>query len=223
MAILGTVPLVPGAPRNSVLQSLDTALISGFRIRTPDAAIRILSSDASSAAEQRITKVLAAQGVPVARVTRSEVVEQGYDRSASGWGLQLGLLVAVASLIVALVVMVLSTAMSWRSRTRDLAALRMAGVSTGTLRRAVLGEFATVTLAACVLGTIVGTVGGLLAFGQLPLFAVEPRVPIIDRSVPWGLTLLGGSAALMVCLLVALVVVRRIAGTTALARVKEAA
>lgn len=223
MTILGTVPLIPGTPRNTVVQSLDTALVSGFRIRTPDAAIRILSSDDSPAAEQRITKALAAQGLPVARVTRSEVVKQGYDRSASGWGLQLGLLVAAASLIVALVVMVLSTAMSWRSRTRDLAALRMAGVSTGTLRRAVLAEFATVTLAACALGTVVGAVGGLLAFGQLPLFAVQPQLPIIDRSLPWVLTLVGGLAALIVCLLVALVVVRRIAGGAALARVKESA
>jgi hypothetical protein len=144
-----------------------------------------------------VEAALARHSVAVTKTTTLHHVRQDLGWTAPAWSLELAALVGGAALLIALLVLVVSAASSWRTRTRDLAALRMSGVPVRELRRLpVLAQLLAVVVGV-VAGTATGLYGAHLALPMVPLFAVAPEVSTLDLATSWGAV----AAAALVALL----------------------
>jgi ABC-type antimicrobial peptide transport system permease subunit len=155
-------------------------------------------------------------------VQRLDAVRSSYDASVPAWSLQLGVLAAVAGLLLAALVLVLIVASTWRRRTRDLACLGMTGVPRRGLRRTAIGEQLPAALLAVLAGAGCGVLGAALALPTVPLFASARPPSTVDLSAPWPVVLAVLAVALVglgaVTVLCGLVVA---AAGDRLARVRE--
>ena len=147
--------------------------------------------------------------------------EQLFDSSASAWGLRLALVVGLLALAIAALVLVLVAVTSWRTRSRDYAALRMAGVGTRTLRRVSLAEQWTVVLVSVAVGAFSGVLGAQLAMPIIPFFTTPSTVLPVDTAPAVTPVLVAVLAALVVLLAVGTLVGFRLVGRASLARVRE--
>jgi ABC-type antimicrobial peptide transport system permease subunit len=146
-----------------------------------------------------------------------------YDRSAAAWSLALGVVAGVVALLIALLVMVVIAVTTWRGRTRDLAALRMAGLGTRRIRGvAVAGQLLAVVVAV-VAGALTGLLGAQLALDGIPMFTRAPEVGTLDLATSWPAVLVAGAAALVLLAVAGLAIGRRLAGSALLTRLREAA
>ncbi|WP_296606393.1 FtsX-like permease family protein, partial [Nocardioides sp.] len=178
-------------------------------------------ADDDPALVAKVRKALADHHVRMADVRTLADVRRSYDDSAAAWSLQLAALIGAVALLIALLVLVVSAVSSWRFRTRDLAALRMAGVP----RRAIGAMSIASQLPAIVVGVVAGTAAGLygaqLALPIVPLFAEDPLVSTLDLDVAWGAVLLAALAALVVLGLGGLLIGRAMAHRSELRRLRE--
>ena len=118
--------------------------------------------------------------------------------TSAAWSLQLALVVGAAGLLIAAITLVMVSIASWRATSRDLAALRLAGWSAGSVRR--------VAVAAQLPGIVVGVLAGLLAgalsarvaMPVVPLFATEPEVSLLDLDPAWWAILAAAAASLVI-------------------------
>jgi hypothetical protein len=110
------------------------------------------------------------------------------------------------ALLLGVLALFVSVAATWRARTRDLAALRMVGVSRRTLLRSACGMYLAIVVAATATGLASGLVGFALAIKRTPLFTVpEPEIPLdlapdlLTGLVALGLILVVLAAASVLC------------------------
>lgn len=111
----------------------------------------------------------------------------------------IGLITVVASAVFLLCLLLLSV----EERKRDIAALRLMGISRGTVVRALVIEAALVSLIGCVIGAVIGWVGSFAVnahFQQVyrtPLqFAlVTPEILLFATLTSLGLGIAAGAAA----------------------------
>ncbi|MEZ5093107.1 FtsX-like permease family protein [Nocardioides sp.] len=182
--VAGLLTRVPGSARQMYVANLDTMLRGPAA--GPTARVEIWYARADPELRRRVLAALDERGIRASGTTSLDDVRRGYDESASAWSLQLAVLVGAASLLIALLVLVVSAASSWRLRTRDLAALRMTGAGAAMLRRsAVVGQLPAV-LVAGVVGGAAGALGARLAMPLVPLFATPPEVSTLDLHTPWA-------------------------------------
>ncbi len=154
-------------------------------------------------------------------VTTVDQVRADLDASPAAWSLALSVLVGLVSVVVAALVMVVATATTWRSRARDLAALRMAGLPTRQLvRMELLGQLPVVLLGS-VAGAACGLVAGVVALPGVRQFTELPAVDTTDFSTPWAAVLLGAAAAALVLVLVASAAARWTARRASLSLIQE--
>ena len=137
---------------------------------------------ADAGAVPEISAALTKAGVGVRSVALRTEQEQLFDSSASAWGLRLALVVGLLALAIAALVLVLVAVTSWRTRSRDYAALRMAGVGTRTLRRVSLAEQWTVVLVSVAVGALSGVLGAQLAMPIIPFFTTPSTVLPVDTA-----------------------------------------
>ncbi|WP_432835900.1 FtsX-like permease family protein [Dactylosporangium sp. CA-092794] len=127
---------------------------------------------------------------------------QGYTaqlgRRAPALGLWLYLLAGGAALLLALGVVLLTAYIGVRARLGEFAALRMAGVRAGQLRRAVFREYRALLGLPLVVGLAAGIAGALVVLPGVPLVAVgtpagsfsyEPSLGALPIAL--GVTVLG--------------------------------
>ncbi|MDF8264922.1 ABC transporter permease [Luteipulveratus flavus] len=214
-------PFVPGSDLNTALVPIEVVTAKTERLDDAKATLKVLSSDASPANEARLTQALAKVGVPVLEVDRVSTRKEAYDRSASAWGLQLGQAVAVASLLVALLVILVAAVTSWRERSRDFGSLRLAGVPVRDLRRAAVLEQSLVVGLAVVLGAVAGVIGSALSLKRIPLFAVAPDIPVVHLETRWWVVLAVTLALGAALVAASIAVARAIVGRATLVRAKE--
>ena len=151
------------------------------------------------AALERVRAALAREGIEIAGVRRLGAVRDSYDASVPAWSLQLGVLAAVAGLLLlAALVLVLLVVSTWRRRTRDLACLGMTGVPRRGLRRIAVGEQLPTALLAVLAGAGCGVLGAVFALPTVPLFASPRPVETLDLATPWPVVLAVLAAALLV-------------------------
>lgn len=129
---------------------------------------------------------------------------------------------ALLALLLAALSLAVSVAATWRSATRDLAALRMVGIARGALVRAACGVYLTVVVAAVLTGTACGLVGFALAVKRTPMFTTpEPEIPL-DLAPHWVPGLLAPVALLLVLGTVAVLCGRWLVARSTLPRLREA-
>ena len=75
------------------------------------------------------------RGATPGEITTVADVRAELDASPAAWSLALSVLVGGAAVLVAMLVMLVATATTWRARATDLAALRMTGLPNRSLRR----------------------------------------------------------------------------------------
>jgi predicted lysophospholipase L1 biosynthesis ABC-type transport system permease subunit len=108
------------------------------------------------------------------------------DQTSAAWSLELAVLVGAAAVVLAGLVLLVLCAASWRSRSRDLAALQVNGVPRAALSAIAVTEQVPVVALAVLVGAACGVVGAQLALPTIPLFAVPPIVSTLDLSTAWG-------------------------------------
>lgn len=204
------VPFVPGGSANVALVNLDVLQREGG-VPSELSTMQVWLRQDDPALVRRLTQALHAQGLGVASTTRVVDIERGYERTAPAWGLRLALVVGLAALVMAALVVVVVVATSWRQRARDYAALQMAGVHQGTLRRIAVGEQLVVVVVATLLGSACGLAGAQLSLPIVPLFSTEPAVSLVDLTPAWTGVGLAAGTALLALAAVAVVVGRGLA------------
>lgn len=202
------VDALPAATDHGVLVSLPALARTSGELDTTRTQRQIWLGDASPATIERAHDLLGDADVPVRSVTTTAEADRVYDQSASAWGLQLALLGGVLAVILAALVLVVLAITGWRSSARDLAALRVSGVSSRAVGRALRTEHLTSVAIGVVLGALCALVGSWIALPELPLFTTPAAVPVADLAPAW----LAVVAATLVVAIVLLVVARLIAG-----------
>jgi putative ABC transport system permease protein len=183
------------------------------------AIVEVWSDDAQ--AIDRVRGELKERGVTVDELTTVDDVRADLDASPAAWSLALSMLVGTAAVLVALLVMVVATATTWRARATDLAALRMAGLPGRSLRRMELLGQLPVVLAGALTGAACGVVAAVLALPGVRQFTVPPDVDTTDFSTPWVAVALASAAAVAVLCAVGLATAAWTARRAPLSRIRE--
>ena len=178
-------------------------------------------TDTAEAADA-VTSALRERGVVVDARTTTTQARVALDASPAAWSLSLSVLVGAAGLLVAALVMLVSTATTWRARATDLAALRMAGLPDRSLRRLEVLAQLPVVLAGAVVGAACGVVAASVALPGVRQFTVVPDVDTTDFSTPWLVVVLTGVGALVVLTAIAVATSRWTARRARLNRLREA-
>ena len=142
------------------------------------------------------------------------------DASPAAWSLALSVLVGGAAVLVAMLVLMLATATSWRARATDLAALRMTGLADRSLRRMELLSQLPVVLVGSLAGAACGTVAAVLAMPGVRQFTDAPDVDTTDFSTPWGVVIGTTVAALVLLTVLAVTASRWTARRAPLSRIR---
>lgn len=161
---------------------------------------------ASAAAPADLDRRLAAAGV---QVLRTETIDGQLDqlaRRAPALGLWLYLLAGGAAILLAIGVVLLTAYVGVRARLYELAALRVAGVRAGQLRRAVFREYRALLGLPLVVGLAAGLVGAMVMLPGIPLVTVGVAEPFTFRlgmgalPVAVGAIVIGLAAAVLMVL-----------------------
>jgi hypothetical protein len=210
---------VPGAGPETSVVNLDLALRGTELAPTDRVSVWLADDDAALLA--RVRAALADHQVEISDIRTLADVRRSYDESAAAWSLQLAALVGATTLLIALLVLVVGAVSTWRFRTRDLAALSMAGVPRRLLGRMAVASQLPPIVVGVVAGTAAGLYGAQLALPIVPLFAEAPEVSTVDLGVAWGAVVVAGLAALVVLGLGGVLIGRALARRSELRRLRE--
>lgn len=184
MTRIAALPRAPSLDGAAAIVDLDLLTHWGTRAGT-GTRIQVWFDTDDPATLDRVRAALSGAGVEISGVRRASDVRASYDASVPAWSLQLGVLAAVAGLLLAALVLVLLVVSTWRRRTRDVACLALSGVPRRGLRRAAIGEQLPTALLAVLAGAGCGVLGAVLALPTVPLFAAPRPLSTMDLSVPW--------------------------------------
>ena len=202
VAVDQQVSAIPAVTDRGVLLSLPAlARLTGDVDRRTDTQLWI--SDASPGAVDRLTDVLEEEDLSVGTVTTTEEADRAYDRSASGWGLQLALVGGGLAVLLAGLVLVVLAVTGWRASVRDLAALRISGVGRRAVAGAVRAEHLVSVSVGVLAGALCALVGSWIALPSIPLFTRPAAVPVADLTPAWGAVALTTAVVALVLLVVA--------------------
>ena len=220
LTAVGTLPRVPGSALGARVVDLEVVTRRSERIEAHP-AVEVWADDADVLA--RVESELKERGATLGEVTSVDDVRAELDASPAAWSLALSVLVAAAGVLVAMLVMIVATATTWRSRATDLAALRMAGLPTRSLRRLeLLGQLPVVVVGA-VAGAACGTVAAVMALPGVRQFTDPPDVDTTSFSIPWVAVLVAALAGLLILAVLAVAASRWTARRARLNRIREVA
>ena len=220
MARAQDVAAIPVLGDKGALVSFETLARLGGQI-PQTASLQVWLEDDSPALLHRVTVQLQKSGIAVVEVRRYSDLKRFYDESASGWGLQLAMVVGVLGLLIAALVMAVVAVTGWRRQARDYAALRMAGVSQRDLRRATRREQLVVVTAGVAAGAVAGALGAALAMPLIPLFNRPASVPVVDLAPSWAAMGLAWVCGLLLLVGAGLAITRALAHRYVLSRIRE--
>ncbi|KGN39605.1 FtsX-like permease family protein [Knoellia subterranea] len=215
------VPALPYVGNRGALVNLDLMLRLGGRLPATGSMEVWIDSQFPGGVDGA-QKALRDRGIEVLSVRSLAEDKRLLDESATGWGLLLGLFTAVLSLLLAAVMLVVVSMTTGRVVTRDIAALRVAGVSGRDLRRAAVRESLAPVLLAAVVGAACGVAGAVLAMPLIPLFDTPAPVPALDLTPAWLVMGLAWLACVLALTVVASVLALRAARRGDTDRLREA-
>ncbi len=149
---------------------------------------------------------LAAAGL---QILRTETVNGYLDqlaRRAPALALWLYLIAGAAAIALAFGVVMLTAYVGVRGRLYELAALRVAGVRSGVLRRAVLREHRALLVMPLLVGFAAGVAGAMVMLPGIPLVTAGSPVGAVDYRPGFGALPAAGVASVAVLALAVLVV-----------------
>lgn len=210
---------VPGAPARAVVADLDA--LSRGAVLADGAQIQVWLASAAPALARQTIAALASRGVTITDNRSVSDQRHQYDASVAAWSIGLGVVVGIVALLMGLLALLLVALTSWRARSQEFAALRMAGVPMPRIRTAaVAGQLVTLAVAVAA-GVAAGVLGASVALDQVPLFARRPAISTLDLSTSWGSVLGVAVAAVVVLGAGGWWSVRFIAGRARLSRIRE--
>ncbi|HEY0167350.1 MAG TPA: FtsX-like permease family protein [Jatrophihabitans sp.] len=192
---VGSLPFLPRVGAGALLLDLELAIAASESVLTNSTSSIWLRS-VDPARERQLTEALTAAGIPV--TDRSTIARQQslYDQSPPAWSIRAALAAGLIAALLAALMIVIVAVTSRRLRGYDLAALRLLGLASRTLRRAVLAEQALGVLAGVLVGAAVGVAGARLALPEVALFVSPAAVPSPSYRTAWPVVLLATSSAL---------------------------
>jgi predicted lysophospholipase L1 biosynthesis ABC-type transport system permease subunit len=218
MTVAGTLPRVPGSPPGSRVVDLE-GLLRRAQGSSANLVIRVWSDDAD-ALDRAVTE-LKKRGATPGGVTTVDDVRADLDASPAAWSLSLSVLVGLAALLVAALVIIVATATTWRGRATDLAALRMAGLPSRSLRRLELLGQLPVVLVGSLVGAICGVLAAVVALPGVRQFTEPPAVDTTDFSTPWPAVLVAAVVTVLLLSALTLASSRWTARRASLSRLRE--
>jgi hypothetical protein len=217
---VGHVPALPALTGHGALADLDAQLRVGGEV-SPGSALQVWLGTEDRGVIRSVAAALTAAGLPVTSTTTVSGARSEYDRSATGWGLLLGVFTGLMALLVSCLVVALVAVTSWRGVARDLAGLLVAGTPRAVLRSAVRREQLVTVVVGVVLGTLCGVAGAVLAMPLVPLFDLPAAVPVPDLTPAWPAIAATALAALAVIGAVALAAARGVVARAVPERLRE--
>ncbi len=215
---VGRVAVAPGDATNVAVVDYDALAAQASRLYA-SGSIEVWIRDAGFA--PAVQAALEGAGVTVRSRAGVEDLRQSYDRSASAWSLRLAIVMAVLALLLTALALVLVTVTSWRSRSKDLASLRMAGVPPGRLRRVTVAEQVIVILLATVVGALCGSAGARLSLGLVPFFTTPSDTFVQDLRPALAPMAAAAAGSLLWLVVVAAALGTWLAGRAVVGRVRE--
>jgi len=217
MTRLLSVPYAPGGGADVALVALDALTSRTPRLVTGQGQVWIGTPQQTPA----VTSALTAAGIHVVNTVTRDGRREQFDASASAWGLQLALVVGVAALVIATLVLILVAATSWRTRSRDYAALRTSGMGLATLRQASVVEQCVVVWIAGVAGIVCGVAGATLAVPLIPFFTTPSATFPIDTAQAGTSVVVAAVSALVILTAAAAATGAALAGRASYQRLRE--
>jgi hypothetical protein len=218
MTVAGSLERVPGSPPGSRVVDLE-GLLRRAQGSSANLIIQVWSDDAG--ALDRATTELKKRGITPGGVTSVDDVRADLDASPAAWSLSLSVLVGLAALLVAALVIIVATATTWRGRATDLAALRMAGLPSRSLRRLELLGQLPVVLVGSLVGAICGVLAAVVALPGVRQFTEPPAVDTTDFSTPWPAVLVAAVVTVLLLSALTLASSRWTARRASLSRLRE--
>ncbi|MFE7226732.1 FtsX-like permease family protein [Nocardioides sp. NPDC057577] len=188
-----------------------------------DSVISLWFADSDQAFLDQVTTALADEGVNVTQVETLTEERRDLDASVATWSLWLGVVVGLTAVLLAVAALTVLTVTGWRTRARDLAALRLAGVDRRVVDRLPAGAQLLPVLVGVAAGVGCGVYGVILTLPDIPLFAVPPLVDATDLSIPWPAVAVAGLGCLIVLGIAAVILGRAVAARARLDRLRETA
>ncbi len=180
------VAALPRATDVGALANLDTLLRLGG-VLPQTGSMEVWLDTTAPADLDRVRTALADEHIRVLSAVTAEAINADYAASATGWSYLLALAAAALAVLIGAVALVLLALSGWRQSGRDLASLRLQGVSTSVLRRATVLEYLGMTGFAVLVGLSCGLVAITVGTSALPMFdAGPPTVPALDLGVAWA-------------------------------------
>jgi hypothetical protein len=214
------VDALPSVTGRGALADLDAQLRVGGPA-PPGSSLQVWLGTEDPEVVDAVSAALAGRGLPVRSATTVSEATAQYDRSATGWGLLLGVFTGIAALLVSGLVVGLVAMTSWRGVARDLAGLLVAGIPRAVLRSALRREQLVMVGTGVVLGTACGVAGVVIAMPLLPLFDSPAAVPVPDLTPAWAVLAATALGALVVVGGVALLSARTVAERAVPERLRE--
>lgn len=184
MVASGRLERVPAGVPATSLVNLDVLARDVGRL-DPLSHIRLLFAEDDPALLARVRSALKSRSVELTTPASVPEARASFDASIAAWSLQLAVVVGIAGLAIAVLVLLVVAATTWRLRSRDFAALRMTGVSRRAVVRIATGEQLPIVVLAVLAGATCGLVGAHFAMPSVPLFASPPLVSTLDLSTNW--------------------------------------
>lgn len=212
---------IPGDGPHVTVVDLATALKRAEPDSDSEVSLWFASADQTFL--DQVTTALADEGVIVTGVDTMAEARRDLDASVATWSLWLGVVVGLAAVLLAVAALTVLTVTGWRTRARDLAALRLAGVGRRIVDRLPAGAQLLPVLLGVAAGAGCGVYGAILTLPDIPLFAVPPLVDAIDLSIPWPAVAVAALGCLIVLGIAAVLLGRAVAARARLDRLRETA
>ncbi len=181
---VGSLPLVPGAGGPALLVDLDVAAVTA----TPqliDSTPQVWLSKDDPGREHTLIAALARHGVTIVSRDTTAAHRAAFAASAPAWAMQVALATALLAVVIAGLVILLTSGTSRRGRASDAAAMRLVGIRRATLTGAATIEQVAVVLVAVLVGVAAGLVGAHVALPAIPFFVSDASVPKVQLPIPW--------------------------------------
>jgi len=204
---------LPRAGAHALLFDLDSAVRSAERASALSDSSRLRYEVwANGSAPADLASRLATAGLTVLADESIDSERARLERGAPALGLRLSLLAALAAMLLAVGVVLLTAYVGAAARRDEFAALRVAGVRPAVLRRGLLREYLHLLGVPLVVGAVAGGLAALVILPGLPLVRVGAPAGLVAYTPGPGAVPVAGAVAVVglgLAVLVVLGLVRR--------------